>query len=140
MFLNHLTDEEKHRFMQLANVLLHIDTKFIEKSPMILQEYCREIGIDFKDCLLDFSEIADTAKTLMCDIVNKTTRKVFFIEIIGLFLADGNISEQEKVIIEQMKECFQLTDKCVDELTEVAKGLLSLYMKAEEIFHNDTEI
>lgn len=109
--------------------------KFTEKSPLVLQEYCREVGINLKECSLEFDEINENLHLSFSLFKSKVAQKVVFIELVGLFFADGQISKQEEAIIKEMKSYFEISDEIADSMINIAKDMLEIYFKAEKIIH-----
>jgi len=133
MYLIHLTEMEKHYFLDLAYGVIDKSEGLSSKDKALLNEYCKELSIDADQCNIDLSKSHDNLADALAKFTRIAARKIVYLEIIGLFLSDGHYNEHEQLIAKEMREHLELTDEIAEALFNVAKGFIDSYRKGAEL-------
>ncbi|MCR4912359.1 MAG: hypothetical protein K5983_01245 [Lactobacillus sp.] len=121
MFLGKLSEKEKYAFISLSVHASNSNGIFADEEKMMIQEYCREMGIPFFD--------AENACP-MDDVVNVfkesdiTIKKIVLLETLGLLYSDGVFDDSEKGFINEYAKKIGLTDEDVEKQTKAIKVYL----------------
>ncbi|TLP40510.1 TerB family tellurite resistance protein [Arcobacter arenosus] len=132
MLLMKLKPKEKFAFLQLAHYLARIDNDYGEKEEEIILEYCAEMGIENDDDfeIEDFS-LADTLETFK----TKKSKKIVVMELMILIHADDKFDLQEKALISQINDTFQLSGENLEFCSSWGKGVAALYAQGKLFIH-----
>lgn len=120
MYLSILTEKEKQLFLNLAYTLAYSDGEFGDEEKLLLDAYCNEMGTTFDrpETAVSLNELLESLKR---DIF-ENNRKVVYFELLGLAVVDGKYSEEEKKVMDTVREIFGLTcefaDQCYDFLQQ----------------------
>lgn len=120
MYLSILTEKEKQLFLNLAYTLAYSDGEFGDEEKLLLDAYCNEMGTTFDrpETAVSLNELLESLKR---DIF-ENNRKVVYFELLGLAVVDGKYSEEEKKVMDTIREIFGLSrefaDQCYDFLTQ----------------------
>ncbi|WP_228711603.1 TerB family tellurite resistance protein [Arcobacter arenosus] len=127
-----LKPKEKFAFLQLAHYLARIDNDYGEKEEEIILEYCAEMGIENDDDfeIEDFS-LADTLETFK----TKKSKKIVVMELMILIHADDKFDLQEKALISQINDTFQLSGENLEFCSSWGKGVAALYAQGKLFIH-----
>lgn len=130
MFLSILTQEEKQLFLNLAYTLACSDGEFGPEEKQLFAAYCQEMDTTFDPPQnpLDLQEqLAELKK-----VVLKNNRKVIYFELLGMAMADGRYSDEEKAILEKLRESFELPS----EFSTQCHTILEQYFEIQESLTN----
>ena len=129
MFLGQLSETEKMAFISLSVHASNSNGVFASEEQMMIQEYCREMGIPFFD--------AENAVS-MDDVINVFNdselhiKKVVLLETLGLLYSDGNFDESEKGFVKDFAQRVGLTEEDVMKQTAAIKEYLEALKKVAE--------
>ena len=129
MFLGQLSEKEKMAFISLSVHASNSNGVFASEEQMMIQEYCREMGIPFFD--------AENAVS-MDDVINVFNdselhiKKVVLLETLGLLYSDGNFDESEKGFVKDFAQRVGLTEEDVMKQTAAIKEYLEALKKVAE--------
>lgn len=128
MLLMKLKPKEKFAFLQLAHYLARIDNDYGEKEEEIILEYCAEMGIENDDDfeIEDFS-LEDTLKTFK----TKKSKKIVVMELMILIHADDRFDLQEKALISEINDTFQLSSDNLEFCSSWGKGVAASYAQGK---------
>ena len=124
MFLNLLNTTEKSNFMKLAMAVIKADGIIEDSEKQILSAYANEMQIN----ICNIEEQVDTEKIIKEYAMNSTvqTKRIVFIELLALAFADGNYAIEEKTLIQQLANAFDIDRTFI----EKAINLEDAYMTA----------
>ena len=120
MYLSILTEKEKQLFLNLAYTLAYSDGEFGDEEKLLLDAYCNEMGTTFDrpETAVSLNELLESLKRDNFENI----RKVVYFELLGLAVVDGKYSEEEKKVMDTIREIFGLSrefaDQCYDFLTQ----------------------
>lgn len=103
MFLNVLELPEKKAFLKLAHLVARVDGIINEDEEKIIATYLKEMQVpefEFENLPLD---------SIISFFEKESSKNIVFIEILGLIFADGTYSEEERVVLKQIKQAFGFT-------------------------------
>lgn len=126
MFLNQLSEKEKDAFVSLSIHVSNSDGIFADEERIMIQEYCREMGISFFD--------ANNAKTMdeIVEIFSASEdriKKIVLLEVLGLVYCDGLFDEKEKTFIKEYASKIGLSDEQVELQVSVIKEYFGVIKK-----------
>jgi len=123
MFLNKLTNEEKISFLKLAHHIARIDGDFSENEQKIISAYCTEMQI--QDIIYDKNDF--NLDTILTNVTNKESQKIFLLEIMALIYADGlHIDKEEQKILDIIIDKYHISDTLYSVYLEWSKTILSI--------------
>ena len=124
MFLNLLNTTEKSNFMKLAMAVIKADGIIEDSEKQILSAYANEMQIH----ICNIEEQVDTEKIIKEYAMNSTvqTKRIVFLELLALAFADGNYAIEEKTLIQQLANAFDIDRTFI----EKAINLEDAYMTA----------
>lgn len=124
MFLNLLNTTEKSNFMKLAMAVIKADGIIEDSEKQILLAYANEMQIH----ICNIEEQVDTEKIIKEYAMNSTvqTKRIVFLELLALAFADGNYAIEEKTLIQQLANAFDIDRTFI----EKAINLEDAYMTA----------
>ena len=130
MFLNQLTDSEKAAFISFSVHAANSDDVFADEEKVMINEYCKEMELDYpdKDNIMSMEDIM--AVLSKSDIHNK---KIVMFEILGLVYSDGEYAEEEKRFVNTYAKEIGLTEEDVKKQTELIIRYLGLLKEICEI-------
>lgn len=120
MFLSLLNINQKKLFISLAFNLAVSDGEFSENERMVLKSYSLEMGLELKleDIDTDINHIVSEINNL-CGVREK---KIIIFEMIGLAMSDDHYDDEERAIVRNALETFELDSEfgnfCEKKLTE----------------------
>ncbi|MGB0989724.1 MULTISPECIES: TerB family tellurite resistance protein [Arcobacteraceae] len=128
MLLMKLETKEKFSFLQLAHYLARIDNDYGEKEQEVILEYCAEMGIENDD---DFElESFDLHATLK-DFKSLRSKKIVILELMILIHADDKFDFEERTLIFQINEIFNLSQKDIEFYSQWGKAAAALYTQGK---------
>ena len=126
MFLNILNSVEKDCFMRLAVAMIKADGCVEEMEEQIISAYAEEI----QRPLFDFDEEYDVNVSIEELAANSTlqTKRIIFLELLGLAFADGNYAVEEKALLQQLIDAFQFDSTFIERAINAEDAYISAYM------------
>lgn len=121
MLLMKLEPKEKFSFLQLAHYLARIDNDYGTREQEVILEYCAEMGIENDN---DFELESFDLKTTLKDFKSQKSKKIVLLELMILIHADDKFDFQERNLILQINEIFQLPQKDIEFYSQWGKLLL----------------
>ncbi|SDW42262.1 hypothetical protein SAMN05421781_1363 [Marinococcus luteus] len=107
MFLNVLTQNEKETFLLLAHQIAKSNGILDEKEQKMLEEYRNEMDITTKVQLEDTQDVKNLIKNFESD----KSKRIAFLEGLAVAFADGIYHEEQKQLIEELKNDFNITEE-----------------------------
>lgn len=106
MYLKLLNSKEKDLFLEMANILASSDGNYSEDEKEIINCYCDEMQIPFKQNIVTrpVEDIVDEIN----QICNEDVKRIFIYELIGLAKVDGDYDENERRIVSNMENIFDM--------------------------------
>lgn len=129
MFLGKLSEKEKNAFISLSVHASNSNGDFAEEEKMMIQEYCKEMGIPFFDANNAISMDEIIAVFQESDLPIK---KIILLETLGLVYSDGVFDESEKGFISDFAKKIGLTEEDVVKQTAAIKEYLAALKKVAE--------
>ena len=129
MFLGKLSEKEKNAFISLSVHASNSIGDFAEEEKMMIQEYCKEMGIPFFDANNAISMDEVIAVFLESE---RSIKKIVLIETLGLVYSDGVFDELEKGFISGFAKKIGLTEEDVAKQTAAIKEYLAALKKVAE--------
>lgn len=128
MLLMKLEPKEKFSFLQLAHYLARIDNDYGTREQEVILEYCAEMGIENDN---DFELESFDLKTTLKDFKNQKSKKIVLLELMILIHADDKFDFQERNLILQINEIFQLPQKDIEFYSQWGKAAAALYTQGK---------
>lgn len=130
MFLNQLSEKEKNAFISLSIHASNSNGVFADEEKLIIQEYCREMGIPFFDAdnAISMDDVVSVFKNSDIRI-----KKIVLLETLGLIYSDGEFDASEKGFIMEYAEQIGLTEDIVEKQTKAIKEYLDVLKKVAEV-------
>ena len=129
MFLGQLSEKEKNAFISLSVHASNSNGDFAEKEKMMIQEYCKEMGIPFFDAnnVISMDEVIAVFMES-----ERSIKKIVLLETLGLVYSDGEFDESEKGFISGFAKRIGLTEEDVAKQTAAIKEYLAALKKVAE--------
>ena len=126
MFLNLLNTTEKSNFMKLAMAVIKADGIIEDSEKQILSAYANEMQIN----ICNIEEQVDTEKIIKEYAMNSTvqTKRIVFIELLALAFADGNYAIEEKTLIQQLANAFDIDRVFIEKAINIEDAYMAAYM------------
>lgn len=128
MFTNLFNNEEKEKFLELIFKIAHCDGDYAEEEEELINNYKIELNI---------SDIKDTASIdeLVIYFGRKSDKikKIVLFELYGMMMADANIADEEKHILDLIKFEFKFKDEVYDSIIDAATELQNVYDKIYDV-------
>ena len=126
MYLNKLSAKQKEIFLDICISLSNIDDDFANEERKVIDELCDEMSISpryvtSKDSNLLIDEIVE--------ISNPNERKIIFLELLGIAMADKKIAPKEKEFMERILKKFDFDEKALEEGILLVNELYDVYSK-----------
>ena len=134
MFLGVLSQNCKESFFDIAKHLIMADNVLRREEEELLIGYCGEMGLNY-----DPERVPDDLDALIAKIKseNKVTKKIVYFELLGLALADNDYADEEKAVINKLKEEFEISDSDAELMEDSIIKIYSLYARMRKIVIND---
>lgn len=120
MFLSRLSEKEKKAFIVLARSISKADGIVEKEEEQLLQVFLKEMDLEeekpdfsINDCYLIFNKSSNIVK------------RAIYVELLSLVISDKVYDQQEKEILNEIKNKLGLSESFVDE----AFGWLNDYLK-----------
>ena len=129
MFLGKLSEKEKNGFISLSVHASNSNGDFAEEEKMMIQEYCKEMGIPFFDAnnAISMDEIIAVFQES-----DQPIKKIILLETLGLVYSNGVFDESEKGFISDFAKKIGLTEEDVVKQTAAIKEYLAALKKVAE--------
>ena len=129
MFLGQLSEKEKNAFISLSVHASNSNGVCVENEKVMIQEYCKEMGIPFFDAdnVISMDEVVEVFKNSEDSI-----KKIVLLETLGLMYSDGEFDDFEKGFINDYAMKIGLTDEDVEKQTVAIKEYLEALKKVAE--------
>lgn len=126
MFLNLLNTTEKSNFMKLAMAVIKADGIIEDSEKQILSAYANEMQIN----ICNIEDQVDTEKIIKEYAMNSTvqTKRIVFIELLALAFADGNYAIEEKTLIQQLANAFDIDRTFIEKAINLEDAYMTAYM------------
>ena len=125
MFIAGFGKEQQEKFLNLAYTMVYADGRLDEREQQLFAGYGVEV-----DPSIDMSKVhaVDFAAELSafdeCTAIDK--QKIFF-ELYAIALIDEDYPDSEKVLVEQAKERFNISDDKVAQMGAALKNFIDAY-------------
>ncbi|KGN80010.1 hypothetical protein HQ35_06610 [Porphyromonas cangingivalis] len=126
MFLSSLNPTEKGNFMKLAVAVTKANGVVEESEKQMLSAYANEMQISL--CCL--KEQGNTAEIIEQFAKKSTTqiKRIVFLELLALAFADGNYAIDEKALIQQLAEAFDIDPNFIEQAINLEDAYVAAYM------------
>ena len=126
MFLNLLNSTEKENFLKLAVAVIKADGVIDDSEKQIQSAYANEMQIN----ICNIEEQVDTEKIIKEYAMNSTvqTKRIVFIELLALAFADGNYAIEEKTLIQQLANAFDIDRVFIEKAINIEDAYMAAYM------------
>ncbi len=129
MYLARLGKEQKELFLEITKVFVYADGVYSEEEKQVIKAYCQEMGMeDNVKPPKSTDELISEAKR----ICNKEAGKIIVFELIGLGMADGTYTNEERALVSKIAGMVSLSD---DYCNACEKGIQD-YLILQERFNN----
>lgn len=130
MFLSQLSEKEKNAFISLSVHASNSNGIFADEEEVMIQEYCKEMGIPFFDAnnAISMDEVVDVFKASELQI-----KKIVLLETLGLVYSDREFDPGEKSFINDYAKKIGLTDADVEKTTVAIMEYLDALKKVTEV-------
>lgn len=126
MFLNSLNSTEKDNFMKLAVAVIKADGVVEESEKQILSAYANEMQIPV--CNLDGQCDTDSIIKEFAMTSTLQTKRIIFLELLALAFADGNYATEEKALVQQLADAFELDRAFIEQAINLEDAYVAAYM------------
>ena len=125
MYLSLLDFEKKQLFLELETYMAKIDGEFTDDEKTVIDIHCNEMKIDNNDyiCKLDLDTAIDEIKTKF----SVKEKKIIFLELEFIVLADGVYTDSEKELISKLSSILDIKKSDIDEALDIAEKLKMEY-------------
>ncbi|WP_088034778.1 hypothetical protein [Evansella clarkii] len=129
MFLQELNAEEKVAFLELAHLVAISNGIIDENERKMLETYDREMGVNYK--IEDLKEL--TLQEIVQVFKSERIKRIVFLEAIAVAFADGVYQEEQKNLIQEIKEALAISDDEYEQFKGWVIKVNSLYSQANEL-------
>lgn len=130
MYLNLLSKKEQEDFLELARYSMGLNGEYKNEEEEILLNYKFECHlVEYKAYRQEDIEniIVNLSKS------SKQIKKVIFIEIFGILLADGEICEDESIFVQKLTSVFQFEAYEVKRLQRWVEAMNDIVQEGHEL-------
>lgn len=127
MYLSKLNNEKRHLFLDLELYLSKTDGDFSDSEKRIIDTHCIEMHIDNNryECELSLDQVFRELRE-KCTTEEK---RIIFIEIVAVVIADDVYHDSEKHIIERLAEVLSITENEVEYAFNAVAQMRDAYEK-----------
>ncbi len=132
MYLGLLDEEEKALYLELAIHMAMADEKLEKEEKTLLGSYCWEMGLPFRE---DY-KVQHSLDEVISQLNQKCTekeRKIVYIELAGLAMADNDYADSEKSLMEKIRKGLDISEKTADSIFNSVIELKELYNRLADI-------
>ncbi len=115
MYLHLLREDEKKDFLELAYYLMGSDGIHHDKEIAIFESYKHECSLQeyMPSKQNDLEGIIDNFKT-----TSYKTKKIIFIELFGILLADGKVHDNETAFIDHLATSLKISNEALEKINK----------------------
>ena len=129
MFIAGLDKKKQEAFLNLAYTMIYADGKLDEREQQLFDSYRLEVEVDLnKAHKVDFEKELSTF-----DNSSQVEKNKIFFELYAIALIDDIYAEEEKNLVEMMKQKFNISDGKMKEMREGLKRLTEAYNELGKI-------
>lgn len=127
MFLNVLNIEEKVKFLNLLYIAANIDGEFPESERNQIDAYVAEMRLSPEQA----NYTPQTNEEVLSYFAEKDIkiRKIVFVELLAIVFADGKYVEEERNLMEQVKNQFSLSEDFSENAHNWVSEIMQMYTK-----------
>ena len=123
MFLANMSEEQQENFLNLAYTMVYADGRLDEAEKKWFDFYKLELSVDVsKAHKIDFEKGLE-----FFDGCEQKIKNAIFFEIFAIALVDNVYADEEKILVEMMRERFGITEEKMFEMREGLKKLTLAY-------------
>lgn len=131
MFLGELTKNEKKLFWEIANCLVHADDKIADDEVEMMNEYKRELREN--DYIIEKPVCTINEILANKDDIGVRKKKIIFFELLGLAYADKEFAESEKVLLQNVKMDFNISEEDEKKMLDIIDKISDAYLDLSKI-------
>ncbi len=131
MFLSTFGDLEKQAFLQLAHKFASADGNVSESEMQMISQYCHEMSVDINSFSPTFATLEECTKVF----IESTTRNIVLIEILALVYADGDYSESENELMQELKNLLIISEDSYKAFKDWVKQINNIYQEGLKLIH-----
>ena len=132
MFLSKMSVEQQEMFLNLAYTMVYADGKLADEEKKWFDFYKVELSADVtKAKKIDFAEGVKFFEN--CE--QKIKNAIFF-EIFAIALVDNVYADEERELVEMMKEKFGITNEKMLEMRESLRQLTLVYENIRKVIES----
>ncbi len=112
--------------MKLAVAVIKVDGVVEESEKQILSAYANEMQIPV--CNLDEPYNADSIIKEFAMHSTLQTKRIVFLELLALAFADGSYATEEKALVQQLANAFELDRVFIERAINLEDAYVTVYM------------
>ena len=112
--------------MKLAVAVIKVDGVVEESEKQILSAYANEMQIPV--CNLDEPYNADSIIKEFAMHSTLQTKRIVFLELLALAFADGSYATEEKALVQQLANAFELDRVFIERAINLEDAYVAVYM------------
>ena len=112
--------------MKLAVAVIKVDGVVEESEKQILSAYANEMQIPV--CNLDEPYNADSIIKEFAMHSTLQTKRIVFLELLALAFADGSYTTEEKALVQQLANAFELDRVFIERAINLEDAYVAVYM------------
>jgi tellurite resistance protein len=129
MFLQVLKNQEKEAFLELAHLVANANGVVDEREKKVIEQYDIEMGLNVK--VEELQEL--TLDQIVEAFTNEESKKVAFLEAIALAFADQIYHEEQKKMINELREAFGFSQEYYQEVKQWIIDFNKIYAKGTSL-------
>ena len=119
MFLNLLTNEEKHHFLSLAALAANINGSLAEEEEELINSYRREMNLSAESVAID-SDHSEESVFGFFAASEKSHKKIVLFEVVGLLTCDSSFDDDERSFVCRLSQAIGLSADETDTISQLA--------------------
>ena len=133
MFLSQLSEKEKNAFISLSVHASNSNGIFADEEKVMIQEYCKEMGIPFFDAnnAISMDEVVDVFKASELQI-----KKIVLLELISVGYASGDYCDKERAYLRDVAEKIGVDSEKLGQIEDWVQGFISHIGSGASIVNN----
>jgi len=129
MFLHQLNNSERKAFIELAHLVANASGIINDQERQMIDTYSREMEISIK--VEDVEELS--LEHIIAKFESEASKKVSFIEAIAIAYADGVYEEEEKQVINRIREAYGFSQEYYEDVKAWLISFNEIYLKGLEL-------
>lgn len=130
MYLDLLNKQEQKDFLELARYAMKLDGKETEEEEEILTNYKYECHlVEYTAHRQD--EIQKIVTSLKAS--TKKVKKIIMVELFGILIADGEVSQEEAEFIDTLAEQFRIKEYEVARMQRWVEAMNDIFQEGYEL-------